>query len=296
MEEIKEYLLGGLSNNLELIGPIGNKKIRRVFGKNTNILVNRNDEYLVMKNISDIGLGPKIFENGENERIEEYLEGYKTCISDQIISDGDILTNIFRAYKKIGTIDIPGLKKKSLVIRRLSTWTKAANRIDSSHKEIYTKANNLIITIILTCSNDAIKLCHNDLVAGNIMTNPDKEIKFIDFEYAGYNYPLYDIANFLTELSIDYSGSRFCDKEVCMDKLLPVIYGLVKDDITINGQEISYDNFVKKIRIFTMCCHFLWGVWSVIKSVGMENNFDYKSYANYRFDKFMILYNEYFKN
>lgn len=44
--------------------------------------------------------------------------------------------------------------------------------------------------------------CHHDLVSGNILLFKD-HIEIIDFEYAGYDDPFFDIASFISENNID---------------------------------------------------------------------------------------------
>merc|ERR1711862_919 len=44
-------------------------------------------------------------------------------------------------------------------------------------------------------NNSKTCFCHNDYQPLNIMMNGDGKIQMIDFEYAGYNYLAFDIAN-----------------------------------------------------------------------------------------------------
>jgi len=45
-------------------------------------------------------------------------------------------------------------------------------------------------------SNRSVHFCHNDLNNLNILMGKGK-LYFIDYDYVGYNYIAYDIANFL---------------------------------------------------------------------------------------------------
>lgn len=43
-------------------------------------------------------------------------------------------------------------------------------------------------------------LCHNDLLSGNILLSQDHDrVTLIDYEYCGYNYRAYDLANHFCE-------------------------------------------------------------------------------------------------
>lgn len=58
------------------------------------------------------------------------------------------------------------------------------------------------------CNENDIGFTHNDIIAYNMFIKMDQDsiqqIKLIDFEYASLNLIGYDIANFLSELAINY--------------------------------------------------------------------------------------------
>ena len=56
--------------------------------------------------------------------------------------------------------------------------------------------------------------CHNDVQAGNILVrhepgNADERLMLIDFEYCGYNYRAFDIANHFSEWMYDYTNKKY---------------------------------------------------------------------------------------
>lgn len=55
--------------------------------------------------------------------------------------------------------------------------------------------------------NQEMILCHNDLVSGNILFSNDKDY-LIDYEYAGMNYPIFDLMSFISENNIDDNTIR----------------------------------------------------------------------------------------
>ncbi|KAF3859490.1 hypothetical protein F7725_021889 [Dissostichus mawsoni] len=62
----------------------------------------------------------------------------------------------------------------------------------------------------LSVLGSPVVLCHNDLLCKNIIYNAEEgHVKFIDYEYAGYNYQAYDIGNHFNEFAglneVDYS-------------------------------------------------------------------------------------------
>lgn len=48
--------------------------------------------------------------------------------------------------------------------------------------------------------DNPVVYAHNDLLLGNVLYNPkENTVTFIDFEYTGYNYQAFDIANHFAE-------------------------------------------------------------------------------------------------
>lgn len=57
---------------------------------------------------------------------------------------------------------------------------------------------------LLPKTEKSLAVCHNDLNNLNIMKTTEK-VYLIDYDYVGFNYIGYDIANLINETSIDYS-------------------------------------------------------------------------------------------
>ena len=106
---------GGLSNKLYLIDSGNNAKIKRVFGANTNLLVNRDVECIIMKKLSEYDLGPKIFSCDNYERLEEYLNDYKSLDVSDILSNDELLYKIFVNLKKLHNITVDKISKRPII-------------------------------------------------------------------------------------------------------------------------------------------------------------------------------------
>ncbi len=52
-------------------------------------------------------------------------------------------------------------------------------------------------------SENPVVFCHNDLLLANVLFT-GKSVSFIDYEYAGYNYQAFDIANHFNEFAGTY--------------------------------------------------------------------------------------------
>ncbi|VDM62631.1 unnamed protein product [Angiostrongylus costaricensis] len=71
------------------------------------------------------------------------------------------------------------------------------------------------IQAIVSLLEEEITFCHNDLLVHNILFDPVSErVLFIDYEYADYNYTIFDLANLLCE----FAGVENPDYSRCPDQ------------------------------------------------------------------------------
>lgn len=105
-----------------------------------------------------------------------------------------------------------------------------------------------------------IAFCHNDLNAYNIFIKNSgkrqKECLFIDFEYAGYNYVAYDIANFLNESTISYEPESPGFK---------VLRKITKEDIhkVCSLYKKGYPDLERDVRLMMAMVNYFWAIWSL---------------------------------
>ena len=83
--------------------------------------------------------------------------------------------------------------------------------------------------------------CHNDVQGGNVLLRKDvprgteDSVMIIDYEFCGYNYRGYDLANHLCEWVYDYSNKAFpyyhCQREYFPSKERQVRKESIKENI-----------------------------------------------------------------
>lgn len=147
-----------------------------------------------------------------------------------------------------------------------------------------------------------ISLCHNDLLCGNILLdksipNPVPSVvttetqtggvTLIDFEYGGYNYRGFDIANHFCE----YSGFEFDlrNKFPCKSKRISFIRHYLKaasSPSATQGGTAFYDGFDDVLCYLTLASHLYWGTWSVAQAGVSSIDFDYLYYGKQRYEGF----------
>jgi len=165
-----------------------------------------------------------------------------------------------------------------------------------------------------------IVYAHNDLLSGNILhiensteeaisspkvniglpTYLDDRVLIIDYEYGGYNYCAFDIANhFCEHAGFDFDLEKWYPKrpiqrawcEAYLERVgIPIPTSKPNTKVE-NGEgntvdtitEAFMDELLIRINQFTLASHFWWGLWAVVQGRYSPINFDFMSYAVERF-------------
>lgn len=117
------------------------------------------------------------------------------------------------------------------------------------------------------------KPCHNDLVPENFVMSGEGRMYLIDWEYSGYNDPMWDLASHLLESGFDE------DEE----ELFFQYY--FQREITQQEKE--------KIRIYEICQDILWSAWTVLKEHDGE---DFGTYGTDRLARALEMGKRYSKS
>lgn len=202
----------GYTNISFLITLVNNQKYQ-IRLANDNHVVDRNNEFAMLKNIHnkdfvyyDIKTGNAIKEwiDGENPNSDEmnsklFLDSFSST-----------LQKLHRCKNLNHVIKHNYYEFLDIVRDKL-----AAYHIDK-YKHLTSKYQNLKLV-----------LSHNDLSADNLLWNKvDKKVHFIDYEWARMNNPYWDVANFIRETDITQESINYLASvnELDIDILTDFIY------------------------------------------------------------------------
>lgn len=114
-------------------------------------------------------------------------------------------------------------------------------------------------------------------------------VKFIDYEYAGYNYQAYDIGNHFNEFAglneVDYS--LYPDRNLQLQWLRSYLeaYKEYKEQSTeVSSTEVEV--LYVQVNRFALASHFFWGLWALIQAKYSTIDFDFLGYAVLRFSQY----------
>ncbi|KAJ8006721.1 hypothetical protein DPEC_G00110150 [Dallia pectoralis] len=175
----------------------------------------------------------------------------------------------------------------------------------------------------LSVLGSPVVLCHNDLLCKNIIFNQQgvfssilrlqnrslaqhsaqrrspschghdrtapENVKFIDYEYAGYNYQAYDIGNHFNEFAglneVDYS--HYPDRNFQLEWLRSYLEAYKEhkgqgSEVLDREVEVLY----VQVNRFSLASHFFWGLWALIQAEFSTIDFDFLGYAVLRFSQY----------
>ena len=102
-------------------------------------------------------------------------------------------------------------------------------------------------------------LCHNDLLPANVLLAPTGHVWLIDYEYAGMNYAMFDLAN----LSVNCGFDEHLD-EIILDGAFDIVTDTVRAELAL-------------MKIVSECRE---GLWALVQSaISVEPAIDYDAYA-----------------
>ena len=136
-----------------------------------------------------------------------------------------------------------------------------------------TKANILTLVACVNATNRKYCLCHIDSNCDNFLITDDKEVRLIDFEYAGMQDPNLDIAMICLYSQLDRN---------MIDVIIDTYYGERVDDT------IRY-----LIYAYIAIGGFIWSIWCEVKegSRVLDNKYACSQYE-YAKEYFHIVYKE----
>nr|XP_025701696.1 probable ethanolamine kinase isoform X2 [Arachis hypogaea] len=222
----------------------------RLYGPNTEHIIDRHRELQATKYITSAGFGAKwlgIFGNG---MVQSFINAHTLSPSASTLKFDD------------------------------SEKQKAYDTI--SFKEVH---NEIVELQELTdCLNSPVIFSHNDLLSGNIMVNAEEDkVYIIDYEYASYNYRGFDIGNHFAE----YAGFD-CDFELYpnMNQQYHFFRHYIQPDRPNEVSEKDLETFYVEANTYALASHLFWSLWGIIQARMSPIDFDYLGYFFLRYNEY----------
>ena len=255
---------GGITNQNFLVEDGINKFFVRVGKDIPEHLVFRSNEIIASKVASSLQISPKVIFTNNDLQVIDFIKG--STLNEKEIKEN--LNAVISLIKKVHH-DMP----KNMYGQSIIFWVFHVIR----HYNKFLEENNSEYTSMLSellkksdliekkSSPFEIVFAHNDLLPANFIKD-NEQLWLIDWEYAGYNTPLFDLGG----LS---SNNNFNEKE---DIILLENYYEKKIE----------DEIINKFKCLKSASLLRETMWSMVSEITSKIDFDYGSYTNENLIKF----------
>jgi len=295
----------GITNKLVgvyLDNDVLNMILVRIYGENTEMIIDRESEIRNIKILQSLGFAPRLYASFSNGLAYQYLPGniltVKSCREDKICHL--VAQHMACFHQQIEWTDSSSNHNSN---KQTFLWDKiecflslAPTKFDDAAKqERFAKFLPSIMDLRkefewmktkLKELNSPLGFCHNDLLLANILYDQEKHsIHFIDFEYAGPNYLAYDIANHFCEFAgVDDVDHSLYPNESFRRKWISVYLQTYYKNTLVDNVEL--ERLLEHVEMFSIAAHFFWGVWALIQAANSSIPFDFLGYSISRLDEY----------
>jgi thiamine kinase-like enzyme len=174
---------GGLTNRTWLVEAHGERAVLKIDDVPRTLPFNtRRDEARIQTIAAEAGLANRVLTVTDTVYLSEYVDGHVWTPAD--LDNDKNLARLGRALRQIHALPLTGR-----VFDARAAARGYASHIDVADPDLLRRSLGVVDAMPAPFN---LCCCHNDLVAGNIIATP--EIRFLDWEYACDNDPLFDLA------------------------------------------------------------------------------------------------------
>jgi len=150
--------------------------------RNNMIGMDYTNQQIVLEKANDLNVEVVAYDSNTGIQITKYLNGKKNKVNT---------SNIVSLLKELHAKNIENIKPFN-PFKQIEIYKKEVKEtLFDNELEILEKAKELY-------NKYSLVLCHNDVITDNFINNKNKNY-LIDYEYAGLNIELFDVASYLSE-------------------------------------------------------------------------------------------------
>ncbi|XP_016692171.2 LOW QUALITY PROTEIN: probable ethanolamine kinase [Gossypium hirsutum] len=263
----------------------------RLYGPNTEYVIDRERELQAIKYLSAAGFGAKLLGFFGNGMVQSFINARTLTPLD--MRKPKLAAEIAKQLRRFHQVEIPGPKEPQLWVDMFKFFEKAcALRFEDpdkqriyetiSFKEVHEEATQLKeLTELFSAS---VVFAHNDLLSANLMLNDEQDkLYIIDFEYGSYNYRGYDIGNHFNECAgyeCDYS--LYPSKE----EQYHFLRHYLQPEKPYEVSEKDLEDLYVEANTFRLASHLIWALWGLIQARMSPIDFDYLGYFFWRYNEY----------
>lgn len=231
--------------------------IVRLAGEATKNVINRKDEKnnILLANKLNLESELLYFDIKTGLKISKFLSNCIT-LTPSLAKENENMKNIAKSLYNLHNCNI-NMCCSFNIIEKLNLYEKECVKLGKVFSKEYFELKNKILNLYEKYKQfGKLCPCHNDLIAENILKDKiNNKIYIVDWEYAGINDFMWDIASCSLEWNMNKN-----------DEFLFLTYYLDKTPNKID---------VEKLTFYKVIQDFIWYLWSEIKIYSGENLKEY---------------------
>tara|TARA_Y100000741_G_scaffold239427_1_gene183278 strand:- start:354 stop:1220 length:867 start_codon:yes stop_codon:yes gene_type:complete len=262
---------GGITNENFLVTDDSQKLVVRLGEDILEHHVLRSNELIATKAAFEAGIGPEVIYNEKGVLIIKYIES-KTMSANDVSENIDAIIPLIKKIHYEIPKKLFGPAMIFWVFHVVRNYAKFLEDNNSPHKNILNKlidSNSILENI---SSPHEIVFSHNDLLPANFLDDGSK-IWLIDWEYAGFNSPLFDLGGIASNNNFSIQEENY---------LLEKYY----------NKKIE-QNLLKQYKAMKCASLLRETMWSMVSEITSKIEFDYANYTKENLDKFEKSFSEF---
>jgi thiamine kinase-like enzyme len=253
---------GGITNRNFRVEVDGRTCVVRIPGERTELLgIDRAGEAEASRRAAGLGLAPAIVAElpGIGTLVTEFVAGEPATTEDLVVPG--VLENLAASIRRLH--ESGAVAARFPIFRVIERHARDASATGGRVPSIYRELHNVVQRIERVFRGGRSVLCHNDLLPANVLLAGDRHW-LIDFEYAGMNEALFDLANLSVNCALD---------EAADERLLLAYDG---DASARRLARLSLMKVVSEMRE---------GMWAIVQeSISTLDDVDFGEYASERLE------------
>lgn len=261
---------GGITNENFLVEEHNKKYVVRLGNDIPEHLVSRSNELIVSKAASNAGISPKVIYHSPGILVLDYIKSI-TLSSEGVRKN---IKSIIPLIKKIHHEIPKNLYGQSVifwVFHVIRNYVKFLNDNKSLHIKILSDLISKSELLEKNSSPYEIVFGHNDLLPANFLDDGSK-IWIIDWEYAGFNTPLFDLGGLSSNNDFSYKEEIYLLENYFEKK--------INDKLLLQYNSLKCASLLRET------------MWSMVSELTSKIEFNYAEYTEENLSKF----NQAFKN
>ncbi|CUO43378.1 phosphotransferase [Clostridium disporicum] len=265
IDDIKDISpIGGMTNKNYKICVKDNFYVLRVPGNGTEEMISRSDEIKNAVYANKVGVDAELiyFNEDSGIKISKFIENAETLSPDAAKKQHnmELVSGVLRKLHNSTEV----MNNNFDIYGKIEKYEELAKEANGKFFDDYYEVKEKVVYLSKVMNELDVELrpCHNDTIAENFIKSDNNRIYLIDWEYAGMNDPMWDLAAHCLENS-------FTEEE---EELFLKLY--------FNGK--VEEKYKKRVLINKIYQDFLWSTWTNIKEAKGD---DFGTYGIDRYNR-----------